>query len=75
MAVITRQQLNKEFIKEVITGGELIGLNELKSMRRKLITGCGIYFLFRNNTIVYVGQTTNGLKRILTILIKTVFGR
>lgn len=64
MAVITRQQLNKEFIKEVTTGGELIGLNELKSMRRKLITGCGIYFLFRNNTIVYVGQTTNGLKRI-----------
>jgi len=74
MSIITTQQLKKDFIKEATNDG-IMSLNQLKSMRRKLITGCGIYFLFRNNTIVYVGQTTNGLKRILTILIKTVFGR
>lgn len=63
MSIITTQQLKKDFIKEATNDG-IMSLNQLKRMKRKLLTGSGIYFLFKHNTIVYVGQTTNGLKKV-----------
>ena len=40
-------------------------LNEIKSKKKKWIKGgCGIYFLFDKNELVYIGQSINCLSRI-----------
>lgn len=43
---------------------ELLSYEELLSRKKRIIRNAGIYFLFKYDKIIYVGQTINGLRRI-----------
>jgi rubrerythrin len=53
-------------VKEKIDGTftDEYNLGEILSKKKKAIKNSGIYFLIRHNRIIYVGQTTNGIKRV-----------
>lgn len=44
----------------------LVNLEELKRIRDELCVYCGIYFLFKDDDIVYIGQSVNIHQRVTT---------
>lgn len=45
-------------------GVPLLGRGELSNLAAPFSTGCGVYFLFKGNRIVYVGQSRNVMQRV-----------